>query len=115
MEEQNYSKRELDEHFKDVKMGVEQVNKGVESLNTKVAIQNGRVTKSETWVKGLAMVGTSSLFLLGIIMSLVVYSFKLSQENLKATILLEVKNLTTEDISKAVVEAIDKYNISIEQ
>lgn len=89
--EENYSKRELDEHFKEVKTGIEDVKTGLKDLNVKVGIQNGRVTKSETWIKGMAMVTTVALFLIGIIISLVVYSFKISQENLKNTILLEVK------------------------
>lgn len=91
--EENYSKRELDEHFKDVKIGISNVEKGIDSLNVKVGIQNGRVTKSETWIKGMAMVSGVSVFLIGIILSLVVYSFKVSQDNLKSTILLEVKKL----------------------
>lgn len=86
----NYSKRELDEHFKDLKESVGRVETGVLNLNTKVGIQNGRVTKNESFIKGLTMVGGVALFLVGIIMSLIVYSFKISQENLKNSILLEL-------------------------
>lgn len=91
--EENYSKRELDEHFKDVKAKVEEVAILAKAIDTKVGIQNGRVTKSESWIKGVIMAGAASIFLVGIIMSLVVYSFTVSQENLKNSILLEVKQM----------------------
>jgi hypothetical protein len=91
MQEENYSKRELDEHFKDVKGLIEGVGTGVNNLNTKVGIQNGRIAKLEGRFNGWALAGTCAVFLIGIIMSLVVYSFKLSQENLRNTILLELQ------------------------
>ncbi len=87
----NYSKRELDEHFKDVKTQIDAVTKLGTAIDIKVGIQNGRVTKNETWIRGVIMAGSASLFLLGIIGSLIVYSFKLSQDNLRNTILLEIK------------------------
>lgn len=91
--EENYSKRELDEHFKDVTLKISEVKDITVAIDTKVGIQNGRVTKSETWIKGVIMAGSASVFLLGIIMSLVVYSFSISQDNLKNSILLEVKHM----------------------
>lgn len=91
MAEENYSKRELDEHFKDLKGSIDSVFLGVKELNIKVGIQNGRVAKTEGTLRGAVMAGSVAVFLLGIIMSLVVYSFKLSQDNLKTTILLEVR------------------------
>ncbi len=91
MPEENYSKRELDEHFKDVQVALKGVALGIEGLNTKVGIQNGRVAKLEGRFNGWALAGSCAVFLIGVIMSLVVYSFQLSQDNLKNTILLEIK------------------------
>lgn len=89
----NYSKRELDEHFLDVTKRFDTQDKLLTDLNSKVGIQNGRVTKLETRIgAGLLALGGIT-FLFGIITSLVVYSFKLSQENLKSSILLEVTEL----------------------
>lgn len=87
----NYSKRELDEHFKDVKSSIGELKLVAEKIDVKVGIQNGRVAKTEATVRGVTMAGSVAVFLIGIIMSLVVYSFKESQENLKNSILLEVK------------------------
>lgn len=91
--ETDYSKREIDEFMKDLKQSAELIKTGLEDLNVKVGIQNGRVAKTEGTLKGAVMAGTVTIFLMGIIMSLVVYSFKLSQENLKNSILLEVEQL----------------------
>lgn len=91
--DENYSKRELDEHFLDIKKSIGEVEKKVDSLNLKVGIQNGRVSKTEGTLKGAIMAVSVAVFLIGIIMSLVVYSFKLSQDNLKNTILLEVQQM----------------------
>lgn len=91
--EENYSKRELDEHFKDVKSSIGGVKEVVDELNIKVGIQNGRVGKTEATLKGSLMAGSVAVFLLSIIMSLVVYSFNISQSNLRANILLEVKGI----------------------
>lgn len=97
--EDNYSKREMDEHFKDVRerfdkqdVFLQRLDKNVEGVNIKVGIQNGRVAKLESWRTGLIMAGAACVFLMGIIISLVVYSFQLSQNNLKNTILLELKS-----------------------
>lgn len=89
----NYSKRELDEHFIDMGKRFDNQDKLLESLNTKVGVQNGRVTKSETTLKAIWMAIGAITFLFGIITSLVIYSFNLSQENLKTTILLEVNQM----------------------
>lgn len=89
--EENYSKRELDEHFKDVKDSIEEIRKLGTSIDAKVGIQNGRVTKTEIWMKAVIFAGSCAFVLVGIIGSLIVYSFQLSQDNLKNTILLQLK------------------------
>ena len=91
MNEENYSKREQDERHKDLKDSILAVGDIVKELNIKVGIQNGRVAKTEATVKGSIMAGSVAVFLIGIIMTLVVYSFQISQENLKNSILLEVQ------------------------
>lgn len=113
-EEQQYSNRELDKSFKSVSdkidtyhtETIEKIGKVTEemiSLNTKVGIQNGRVTKNETAIANLQVEWTGkwkgfligagiTLFLIGVIITLTIYSFQLSQENLKNTILLEIQN-----------------------
>jgi hypothetical protein len=92
MEEQNYSKRELDEHFKVVNDKLDGNTALTESLNVKVGIQNGRVSKLETKIGGWIIAVGCITFLFAIITSLIVYSFKLSQENLRSSILLEIQN-----------------------
>lgn len=89
----DYSKREIDEHFKNVQHLLGDVKSGVDDLNKKVGIQNGRVAKLEgkaMWVTG---VGFTLTFLMAIIMGLIVYSFQISQENLKNSVLLEVRSI----------------------
>ncbi len=90
MEETNYSKRELDEHFRDLGGKMDANTDLTKDLVTKVGIQNGRVGKLEGKFNGVALAGTVAVFLLGIIMSLVVYSFNKSMENQKNEILLEI-------------------------
>ncbi len=96
--EADYSKRELDEHFKDINarfdkqdIVLREIKDTGKATDTKVGIQNGRVAKLETWKTGLIMAGIAVVFLFGIIMSLIVYSFQLSQQNLKSDILLQLK------------------------
>ncbi len=93
MGENYYTKDILDEHFKDVGKRFDTQDTLLKSLNEKVGIQNGRVAKTEATLKGSLMAGSVAVFLLGIIMSLVVYSFNISQSNLRAGILLEIKGI----------------------
>lgn len=88
--EVDYSKRELDDHFNDVTVKIGEVKISVDNLNDKVAIQNGRVARLETKWNGVVMAGCVLIFLIGLIISLVVYSFNLAQENLRQSILLEI-------------------------
>ncbi len=90
MAEDQYSNREIDSHFKTVNDGIGEVNRLVVSIDGRVAIQNGRVAKLEGKSAWMAGVGAAAIFLFGIIGGLIVYSFQLSQENLKNTILIEV-------------------------
>lgn len=98
--ETEYTKREMDEHFKDVKerfdrqdLKLAEIQATGKATDAKVAIQNGRVGKLESKWTGVVMGGGVGVFLIGIIMSLIVYSFIVSQENLKSSILLEVKQM----------------------
>lgn len=93
-----YTKRELDDHFKQMNERFDRQdtrlisieNTGV-ATDKKVAIQNGRVSKLETKWYGLVIGGTVCLGLIGTIIGLTIYSFKLSQDNLRQQILLELK------------------------
>ncbi len=96
--EADYTKRELDEHFNDMKerfnrqdVALAKIDKKATDIDTKVGIQNGRVGKLETKWNSVVIGGIVGMALIGTIITLVVYSFKLSQENLKNTILLELK------------------------
>ncbi len=97
--EADYTKRELDDHFKQMNERFDRQDAKLISieatgaaLDKKVGIQNGRVLKLETKWYGVVIGGLVGLALIGTIIALVVYSFQLSQENLKNTILLEVKH-----------------------
>lgn len=91
--EDNYSKRELDESFKDINLSFEEIKKIGNDISVKVGIQNGRVAKIEATVKGVIMASTVASVLFGTILGLVVYSFKLSQDNLRQSIELEFKDI----------------------
>lgn len=90
MEELNYSKRELDEHFKNISEKIEENTELTRALNVKVGIQNGSVGNLKAWRTGITMALGVVSFL---VLPLIIYSFKLSQENLKNTILLQLKNV----------------------
>lgn len=100
MEDKDYSKRETDEmmkgvhhRFDDIGSTLDNIGKDVASLSDKVGIQNGRVSKLESKWIGVTMAGSVAIVLIGMIISLVVYSFKVSQDNLKSTILLEISSI----------------------
>lgn len=96
MDESNYSKRELDEHFKTLGDKIDDNTNLTRDLNIKVGIQNGSVGNLKAWRTGISMVIAVMAFL---VIPLVVYSFKLSQENLKNTILLEIKHINGPEIN----------------
>lgn len=91
MEEDNYSKRELDEHFKTIGDKLDLNTALTKELGIKVGIQNGSVGNLKAWRTGITMAIGVIAF---IVIPLIVYSFQLSQENLKNSILLEIKNTT---------------------
>lgn len=105
---ENYSNREIDSHFANVNDNIGEIKVLVVDLNTKVGIQNGRVVKLESRAAWMAGVGATAVFLFGIILSLIVYSFQLSQENLKQSIFLEINSknrpLTQEEIEARAAE-----------
>lgn len=110
--DKDYSKREIDQHFIQLTDKITEVSSDLarkiddnttltRDLNTKVGIQNGRVVKSEVAIENLQkewqskwkgfLVGASlTVFLVGVIISLVVYSFKLSLDNQRQQIMLEI-------------------------
>lgn len=106
--EQPYSNREMDEKIDGLHHRLEDVQKKLEessnyqneklrsiestgrATDTKVAIQNGRVGKLEAKSTWLAGVGVAVVFLFALISGLIVYSFQLSQDNLRQSILLEI-------------------------
>lgn len=88
--EPDYTKRELDEYFKELGSKIDANTELTKDLNIKVGIQNGRVAKTEATLKGAVMAGSVAVFLVGIIMSLSVYAFNISLKNQKSEILLEI-------------------------
>lgn len=90
--DQDYTKRELDTHFKELGDKIEENTALTKSLDLKVGIQNGRVSRLESRWLGVTIAGGACVFLMGIIISLVVYSFNTSLGKLKSDILLEIKN-----------------------
>ncbi len=89
--DQYYNKNMLDEHFSNVDKRFDAQDTMLIDLNRKVGIQNGRTSKLETKWASVVIGGLVATALVGTIIALVVYSFQLSQENLKNTILLELK------------------------
>ena len=89
-----YSKRELDSHFKELGDKIQENTDITRQLNIKVGIQNGQVGKLESKWTGVVMAGTVLVFLLGLIMSLIVYSFNLAQSNQEQEILLRINKIS---------------------
>lgn len=87
--EDNYSKRELDDHFRNVNDSIGKVAMDVKELVIKVGIQNGSVGNLKAWRTGTTMAIAVIAFL---VIPLVIYSFKLSLDNVKISILSEIKN-----------------------
>jgi len=123
MNEQQYTNREIDAHFKVVNDTLSAISKGVGELNDKVGIQNGRVVKMESRWSNALIGGAVLLFLLSAISGLGIYAFGLSQENLKSDILLDInaKNEKTLDslkemiaplVSEQIKTALDDYLIN---
>ena len=88
----DYSKREIDDHFRNLGEKIDENTRLTRDLDKKVGIQNGRVSKLEKKWYGAVIGGTVALALIGTIIGLVIYSFKLSLENTKNSILLEVRS-----------------------
>lgn len=80
--ENEYSKREIDNFMKEI-------NDTLKRIETQTLKTNGSVISLKGWRTGLAMCISVVAF---VVIPLVVYSFNLSQENLKQSILLEIKN-----------------------
>ncbi len=79
--EQEYSNRELDQKFN----GLHEKLDLVIAQTTKT---NGSVTGLKAWRTGIVMCLGLIAF---IVLPLIIYSFKLSQDNLRQQILLEIK------------------------
>lgn len=95
-----YTKDMLDEHFKDMNRRFDQQDNKLAEIqavgkatDTKVGIQNGRVSKLESRWMGVVMAGSATIFLIGIIISLGVYSFNTKLQQVQASILLKVQQM----------------------
>lgn len=86
--EADYSKRELDEHFNQINLRFDKQDVFLNSIVVQTTKTNGSVISLKAWRTGLAMCLALVCF---IIIPLIVYSFQLSQENLRNSILLELK------------------------
>ncbi len=85
--EADYSKRELDEHFKTVNVRFDRQDIQLAEIKLQTTKTNGSVLTLKAWRTGLTMCLAIITF---IVIPLIIYSFQLSQENLKNTILLEL-------------------------
>lgn len=68
---------------------MKEINDTLKRIETQTLKTNGSVISLKGWRTGLAMCISVVAF---VVIPLVVYSFNLSQENLKQSILLEIKN-----------------------
>lgn len=87
--EPEYSKRELDEHFRRMNERFDAQDKKLVSIDEQTKKTNGNVGSLKAWRFGITMCLGLIAFL---VLPLIIYSFRLSQENLKNTILLELRN-----------------------
>ena len=91
--EKNYSKREIDSQIGNLTKTITDYHTetvtSINLLTEQVKKTNGSVGSLKAWRTGIGMVVGVIAF---IVIPLVIYSFNLSQENLKTTILLEMKN-----------------------
>ena len=89
--ETDYTNRELDAMVKTIEDKIDNYHTETMSeiikLGVKVDKTNGSVGNLKAWRTGITMVVAVIAF---VVIPLIVYSFQLSQENLKNTILLEV-------------------------
>lgn len=92
MEDAPYNKREIDLHFEEVYHRLDDVNGILRGLSDKVGIQNGNVGNLRAWRTGISMVVGVVSFL---VIPLLIYSFNLSQQNLKLDILQEIAKNNT--------------------
>lgn len=116
--DKDYSKREIDKYFMDINEKIDTNHKenhdawiktgeAVQDLANRVAIQNGRVGKLEAQAKSIIVGCSVGVFLIGIIISLVVYSFQISMENQRNTILLEFNTI----LQKSIQQALSAYEL----
>jgi hypothetical protein len=87
---ENFSTRELQNHFENLGQAIKGVGSDVKELDKKLDNQTAETAKlklKQSWFMGL---GTGAVFLFSLIIGLVVYSFKLSIDNAKQAVLLEV-------------------------
>lgn len=87
---EDYSKRELDEHFKAMDSRFDKQDVQLTEIKVQTTKTNGSVISLKAWRTGLTMCLAIIAF---IVIPLIVYSFQLSQENLKNSILLELKTI----------------------
>lgn len=91
---ENFSPRELQNHFETLGQAIRTVGVDVKDLDKKLdtqTVETGKLKLKQSWFMGL---GTSAVFLFSVIISLVVYSFNLRIENAKQAVLLEVNQKT---------------------
>lgn len=84
----NYSKREQDDFRTHTKESLERIENEVGEVKAQTIKTNGNVGSLKAWRTGLAMCMALVSF---IIIPLIIYSFRLSQDNLKQSILLEIR------------------------
>ncbi len=87
--EADYTKRELDDHFRRLGEKIDENTRITKDLGVKVDKTNGSVGNLKAWRTGLGMCVALIAF---IVIPLMVYSFQLAQENLRNQILLQVQN-----------------------
>lgn len=105
--EQNYTKRELDDHF-------QVVNDKLDSINCNVKATNGRVKKLEMWRFGLAMSGGVITFaVLPLLMYIYFDKVDQIQDKLEQTV-KQMNNNMNDSIEKSVESSIKRRDAEMQ-
>lgn len=115
MPEKNYSKRELDHGFADIAKRLDKQDTMLTNIDTKVGIQNGRVTKIEIWTNEARKVIENNTNLIGEYKSdkIRVWTAYIVGGLLIGTIIFLSITAVDNKIQKGITKALSAYNIVV--
>lgn len=87
---ENYSNRELDRMFEEIKVKLSDQDRVLARIEEQTRKTNGSVSMLKAWRTGLSMCLGLVIF---VIIPLLIYSFQLSEQNLKQSTLLQIQHL----------------------